>query len=162
MDCDVVAFDPKPNDEMKAIGEYVELDELFERSRVVSLHCPLTEENRHVVDERRLALLPDGALVINTSRGALLDAEAAVAALESGQLGGLAIDVYENEDGLFFEDRSEQVLTDGVFARLVSFPNVLVTSHQAFFTDEALASIADQTIANATAFAAGEDMPGAM
>ena len=154
--CEVLAHDPYPNEEIPRLrGTYVGLDELFERSRIVSLHCPLTPDTHHLVDGDRLAQLPAGALVVNTSRGALVDTVAAIAALKSGHLGGLAIDVYEEEADLFFEDRSEQILLDDVFARLLSFPNVLITSHQAFFTDEALQAIAETTLANATAFEDG-------
>jgi D-lactate dehydrogenase len=155
--CEVLAHDPFPNEEIPRMrGTYVELDELFERSLVVSLHCPLTPETHHLVDADRFAQMPAGALLVNTSRGGLVDAAAAVEALKSGHLGGLAIDVYEEEADLFFEDRSEQIITDDVFARLLTFPNVLVTSHQAFFTREALANIAETTIGNAVAFATGE------
>lgn len=158
--CEVLAFDPYPSDEITRLrGTYVDLDELFDRSQMVSLHCPLTPDTYHLLDEARFAQLPAGALVVNTSRGGLLDATAAVDALRSGHLGGLAIDVYEEEADLFFEDRSEQILTDDVFARLLSFPNVLITSHQAFFTHEALANIAETTLANATAFETGDGTP---
>lgn len=155
--CEVLAHDPYPNDEITRMrGTYVDLDELFGRSQVVSLHCPLTPETHHLVDAERFAAMPEGALLVNTSRGGLVDAQAAVEALKSGHLGGLAIDVYEEEADLFFEDRQEQIITDDTFARLLSFPNVLITSHQAFFTTEALENIADTTIGNATAFASGE------
>lgn len=155
--CEVLAYDPFPNDEITRMrGTYVDLDELFDRSQMVSLHCPLTPDTHHLLDDDRFGRLPAGALVVNTSRGGLIDAAAAVRALKSGHLGGLAIDVYEEEADLFFEDRSEQILTDDVFARLLSFPNVLITSHQAFFTHEALHNIAETTLANATAFQTGE------
>ncbi len=155
--CEVLAHDPYPNEEIPRLrGTYVDLDELIERSQVVSLHCPLTPDTHHLFDEDAFARMPRGALLVNTSRGGLVDAAAAVEALKSGQLGGLAIDVYEEEADLFFEDRSEEVLTDDVFARLLSFPNVLVTAHQAFFTTEALENIAATTIGNATAFETGE------
>jgi D-lactate dehydrogenase len=155
--CEVLAHDPDPNDEIPRLnGTYVGLDELFSRSRIVSLHCPLVADTHHLLDADRFAQLPAGALVVNTSRGGLIDAPAAVESLKSGHLGGLAIDVYEEEADLFFEDRSEQILTDDTFARLLSFPNVLITSHQAFFTHEALENIAATTLANATAFEQGE------
>lgn len=155
--CEVLAYDPYPNEEITRMrGTYVDLDELVERSRIISLHCPLTPDTHHLLDAGRFAQMPEGALVVNTSRGALIDTRAAIEALKSGHLGGLAVDVYEEEADLFFEDRSDQILTDDVFARLLSFPNVLVTSHQAFFTHEALANIADTTLANATAFERGE------
>lgn len=155
--CEVLAHDPYPNDEITRMrGTYVGLDELFERSKTVSLHCPLTPETHHMVDADRFASMPAGALLINTSRGGLVDSAAAVESLKSGHLGGLAIDVYEEEADLFFEDRSEQIITDDTFARLLSFPNVLITSHQAFLTHEALDNIATTTLANATAFEEGE------
>jgi D-lactate dehydrogenase len=155
--CEVLAYDPYPNDEIPRLGgTYVGLDELVDRSRIVSLHCPLTSDTHHLLNAGRFAQLPPGALVVNTSRGALIDTPAAIEALKSGHLGGLAIDVYEEEADLFFEDRSDQILADDVFARLLSFPNVLVTSHQAFFTDEALQNIAETTLANATAYDGGQ------
>lgn len=155
--CEVLAYDPYPNEEITRLrGTYVGLDELVERSRIISLHCPLTADTHHLLDADRFAQMPEGALVVNTSRGALIDTPAAIEALKSRHLGGLAIDVYEEEADLFFEDRSDQILTDDVFARLLSFPNVLVTSHQAFFTHEALTNIAGTTLANATAFERGE------
>lgn len=155
--CEVLAYDPSPNEEITRLhGIYVDLDELFSRSLIVSLHCPLTPDSHYLLDAARFAELPEGALLINTSRGGLVDSIAAIDALKSGHLGGLAIDVYEEGADLFFEDRSEQILTDDVFARLLSFPNVLVTSHQAFFTVEALEGIATTTLANATAFESGE------
>ena len=155
--CEVLAYDPFPNDEIVRLrGTYVSLDELFSRSRMISLHCPLTPETHHLVDAERFAQMPRGALLVNTSRGGLVNTADAIEALKSGQLGGLAIDVYEEEAELFYEDRSEQIITDDTFARLLSFPNVLVTGHQAFFTREALEAIATTTLANATAFATGE------
>ncbi|WP_370326024.1 2-hydroxyacid dehydrogenase [Euzebya sp.] len=155
--CEVLAYDPYPNDEIVRLrGTYVDLDELVSRSQIVSLHCPLTADTHHLFDADRFAEMPQGALLVNTSRGGLVDASAAVDALRSGHLGGLAIDVYEEEADLFFEDRSEQIITDDTFARLLSFPNVLITSHQAFFTREALENIADTTLANASAFETGE------
>ncbi len=155
--CEVLAYDPFPNEEIPQLrGTYVGLDELFTRSVMVSLHCPLTAETHHLLDADRFAQLPEGSLVVNTSRGGLIDSAAAVDALKSGVLGGLAIDVYEEEADLFFEDRSEQIITDDVFARLLSFPNVLITSHQAFLTREALENIADATLGNANAFERGE------
>ena len=151
--CEVLAHDPYPNEEIPRLrGTYVGLDELLERSHIISLHCPLTADTHHLLDAAAFGRMQDGALVVNTSRGGLVDAAAAVEALKSGHLGGLAIDVYEEEADLFFEDHSEEVLTDDTFARLLSFPNVLVTAHQAFFTTEALQNIAETTIGNATAF----------
>lgn len=149
--CEVLAHDPQPDPDLGVA--YLPLDELLRRSRILTLQCPLTEATRHLLDPRRLALLPRGAIVVNTSRGAVIDTKAAIDALKSGHLGGLAVDVYEEEAGLFFADHSSEVLTDDVFARLLTFPNVLVTAHQAFFTEEALAAIAQTTLGNAAAFA---------
>src|SRR5690606_10947692 len=111
--CEVLAYDPFPNDEIVRLrGTYVSLDELFSRSRMISLHCPLTPETHHLVDAERFAQMPRGALLVNTSRGGLVNTADAIEALKSGQLGGLAIDVYEEEAELFYEDRSEQIITD--------------------------------------------------
>ena len=125
-------------------------------SDIVTLHCPLTPATRHLIRAATLALAKPGLVLVNTSRGGLIDAEAAIEALKSGRLGGLAIDVYEQEADLFFEDLSNEILADDVLARLLTFPNVLVTGHQAFFTREALAAIAATTIDNCSKFAAGE------
>jgi D-lactate dehydrogenase len=155
-----LAYDVAPNPACLAGGvRYVPLEELLGRSDVVTLHCPLTPETRHLLDERRLAMMRPTALVVNTSRGALIDTPAIIEALKQGRLRGLAIDVYEEEEHLFFEDHSAEVVQDDVFARLLTFPNVIVTGHQAFFTDTALADIARTTLANATAFARGEPLP---
>ena len=154
--CRLLAHDPAPNADCRALGvSYVGLDELFASSPIVSLHCPLVPQTHHLVDEQVLALLPAGAMLVNTSRGALVDTAAVVAALKRGHLGSLAIDVYEEEADLFFEDLSDRVIADDVFSRLLTFPNVLITGHQAFFTAEALREIAETTIANITAFAHG-------
>jgi D-lactate dehydrogenase len=154
--CRVVATDPYPNEECVAMGvRYLGIDELLGTSDVVALHCPLTPETFHLIDEERLALAKDGMMLINTSRGALVDTAAVIAALKSGRLGHLGLDVYEEEADLFFEDLSDKVLRDDVFSRLLTFPNVLVTGHQAFFTEEALVNIADTTIANISAFERG-------
>lgn len=149
--CEVLAHDPQPDDSLPA--RYVALDELLASSRVVLLQCPLNAATRHLMNAERLALMPRGAVLVNTSRGAVLDTKAAIAALKRGHLGGLALDVYEEEAALFFEDRSSELIADDVFARLMTFPNVLITAHQAFFTEEALAAIAEVTLANARAFA---------
>lgn len=150
--CEVLGHDPQPD---ASLGlQYLPLDELLRRSRVVMLQCPLNAATRHLINADRLSLMPRGSLLINTSRGAVIDTPAVVQALKSGHLGGLAIDVYEEEAGLFFADRSDEVITDDVFARLLTFPNVLITAHQGFFTEEALAAIAETTLANARAFAA--------
>ncbi len=157
--CELLGYDPFENDAFRAIGRYTTLADLLARSDVVSLHCPMTPENRHLIDAARLAGIKRGALLVNTSRGGLVDSEAAIVALKDGRLGGLGMDVYEQEAGLFFQDLSATVITDDVIERLLSFPNVIVTGHQAFFTREALAEIAAATLANATAYARGEPVP---
>ncbi len=154
--CRVLASARRVNPECEALGvRYVERDELLAASDIVSLHCPLTPDTRHLIDARALATMKRGAMLVNTSRGALVDTRAVIGALKSGRLGSLAIDVYEEEGDLFFRDLSDEVIHDDVFARLLTFPNVLVTAHQAFFTDDALAAIAATTIANLDAFEAG-------
>lgn len=143
--CRVLAHDPFPVDEPGLT--YVPLETLLAESDIVTLHCPLTPETHHLIDEDRIALMRDGVMLINTSRGALVDTRAVYRALKSGKIGQLGLDVYEEEAGLFFEDLSDEMLTDDLFTRLVTFPNVLITGHQAFFTEEALANIAATTIA---------------
>ncbi len=122
----------------------------------MTLHCPLLPTNRHLIDAAALAQMKRGAMLINTSRGGLVDTRAVIAALKSGQLGYLGLDVYEEEEAIFFEDRSGSILDDDVFSRLLTFPNVLITGHQAFFTREALANIAATTLENIDRCAAGE------
>jgi len=158
--CRVLAHDPAPRDEVRALGaEYVELPDLLERSDIVTLHCPLTPETLHVIDAAAVARMREGAMLINTSRGGLVDTRAVIEGLKSGRIGHLGIDVYEEEAGLFFEDRSDLVIADDVFSRLLTFPNVIVTGHQGFFTREALAEIAATTVDNILRVARGE--PGA-
>ncbi|WP_252091736.1 2-hydroxyacid dehydrogenase [Pseudomonas sp. MWU13-3659] len=154
--CQLLAYDPYPNPELLALGAcYLELPELLRESRIISLHCPLTEHTRHLINARSLAQLQPGAMLINTGRGALVDTPALVDALKSGQLGYLGLDVYEEEAQLFFEDRSDLPLQDDVLARLLTFPNVIVTAHQAFLTREALDAIAGTTLDNISRWAAG-------
>jgi D-lactate dehydrogenase len=131
---------------------------LYSTADAITLHCPLTPQTHHLIDAAALAKMKRGVMLINTSRGALVDTQAVIAALKDGHVGYLGLDVYEEEGDLFFEDLSNQVIRDDVFSRLLTFPNVLVTAHQAFFTREALASIAQQTIANLTAFERGEKL----
>jgi D-lactate dehydrogenase len=151
--CTILAVDPAPDAACIAAGvRYVELPELLAASDIISLHCPLTPATHHLIDAAALARLRPGAMLINTSRGAVIDTPAVIAALKDGRLGHLGLDVYEEEADLFFEDLSDKVIQDDVFARLLSFPNVLVTGHQAFFTADALQGIAATTIANITAF----------
>jgi D-lactate dehydrogenase len=158
-DCRVIATDVAPNPACAALGvEYVPFERLLSESDVITLHCPLTPESRHLLGREAFERMKPGAMVINTSRGALLDAGAAIEALKSGQLGSLALDVYEEESDIFFEDLSNRVLHDDVLARLLTFPNVLITSHQGFFTHEALSAIAAITVRSLTAFERDEDL----
>jgi D-lactate dehydrogenase len=156
--CQVLCYDVFPDAEWAAkLGaRYVSLDELYPAADIVTLHAPLTPETHHLIDQAALAKMKKGAVLINTSRGALVDSGALVRALKKRQLGAAGLDVYEEEAGIFFQDLSNQVLQDDVLARLLSFPNVLITSHQAFMTSEALTSIAEVTLENVRAFAAGE------
>ncbi|QXI42364.1 2-hydroxyacid dehydrogenase [Pseudomonas wayambapalatensis] len=155
--CQLLAYDPYPNPELLALGaRYLELPELLGQARIISLHCPLTEHTRHLINAESLARLQPGAMLINTGRGALVDTPALIDALKSGQLGYLGLDVYEEEAQLFFEDRSDLPLQDDVLARLLTFPNVIVTAHQAFLTREALEAIAATTLDNIARWAAGD------
>jgi D-lactate dehydrogenase len=150
--CRVLACDPVPNPRCAAMGvRRVELPELLESSDIVSLHCPLTPATRHLIDRAALAAMRPGAMLINTSRGAVVDTRALIAALKAGRIGSVGLDVYEEEGDLFFRDLSETAIQDDVFVRLMTFPNVLITAHQAFLTREALAAIAAVTIGNVTA-----------
>jgi D-lactate dehydrogenase len=154
--CEVVAMDPYPNEMCRALGvEYVEAGELLERSDVVSLHCPLTPQTRHLIDDEALGRMKKGVMIINTSRGAVVDTAAVIRGLKGGRIGALGLDVYEEEGDLFFRDLSDEIIHDDVFARLLTFPNVVITAHQAFLTREALGNIAETTMANLEAFEAG-------
>jgi len=151
--CAVVAFDKYENEDLRARGvRYVSLDELYAAYDVITLHCPLTPETHHLIGEQALAKMKRGVMLINTSRGGLIETGDAIQALKSGQIGYLGIDVYEEEDDLFFSDLSGQVIQDDAFARLLTFPNVLITGHQAFFTEEALTNIAETTLGNIRTF----------
>ncbi|MEO1619457.1 MAG: 2-hydroxyacid dehydrogenase [Cyanobacteria bacterium J06632_3] len=147
--CNLLAYDVKENAALLSLPvTYVDLPALLEQSDVVSLHCPLLPATYHMINEASLAQMKTGAMLINTSRGGLVDTKAAISALKSGQLGYLGIDVYEDEGSLFFQDLSDTIIQDDVFQLLQSFPNVVVTAHQAFFTREALANIANTTLTN--------------
>ena len=148
--CQVLAYDPQPN--LNLPVEYVDWEQLLRRSDIVSLHCPLTPATHHLINDEALRTMKPGAMLINTSRGGLVDAAAAIQALKSGHLGYLGLDVYEEEAGMFFADLSGVVPQDDVFARLLSFPNVLITGHQAFYTRQALENIAATTLQNLTDF----------
>ena len=150
----VIAYDVYPAKD--ADFEYVALDRLFAESDVISLHCPLTPETTHMINEKSLDKMKDGVILINTSRGALIDAEALLEQIKKKKVGGACLDVYEEESDIFFEDLSGHIMDDDVLARLISMPNVLVTSHQAFLTDDALESIAKTTAENIAAFFRGK------
>jgi len=155
-DCRVLAFDPAPNEACRSQGaHYVPLPELLAEADIITLHCPLNPATRHLVDARALATMKPGVMLINTGRGALIDTPAVIDALKAGMVGSLGLDVYEEEAALFFEDRSDRVIQDDVFARLLTFPNVLITGHQGFFTAEALKAIAETTLSSITEFEKG-------
>jgi len=161
--CHLLGFDPYPNPDCLALGmTYLSLPELLSQSDIVTLHCPLTPESHHLIGAEAIAHMKPGTMLINTSRGALVDTQAAIAGLKSGQIGYLGLDVYEQEENLFFENLSEAVIADDVFQRLLTFPNVLITSHQAFFTRNALVNIAETTLANLTDLEAGRPCPNAI
>ncbi|TVQ40383.1 MAG: 2-hydroxyacid dehydrogenase [Spirochaetaceae bacterium] len=154
----LLAYDPFPNEELVSTGvEYVPLERLFSEADIISLHCPLTRDTYHVVDRDAIGTMKPGVTLINTSRGALIDSVAAIEGLKQGQIGNLGLDVYEEEADLFFEDLSGQVIQDDVFVRLQTFPNVLITAHQAFFTTEAVTTIAETTLENLATVHAGRD-----
>lgn len=151
--CKLLAYDPYINQEAIDLGvEYVELDELLQQSNIISLHCPLTKENEHLIDKNAFKKMQKGAYLINTSRGKLVDSHACIQALKDEILAGLALDVYEYEENLFFEDLSTEVIKDDTFRRLSACHNVIFTGHQAFLTNEALTSIAKTTLNNALSF----------
>ena len=154
--CTVLAADPYARPEPDIQVEMVDEETLFSNSDIVSLHCPLTPKTHHVIDAAALGQMKAGVMLINTSRGGLVDTRAVIAALKSRHIGHLGLDVYEEEGDLFFDDLSNQIIADDIFARLLTFPNVLITGHQAFFTDEAMTAIAATTIASIDAFAAGQ------
>jgi len=161
--CKVLAFDIIAGKELEAAGvQYLPLKDLLQQSDIVSLHCPLTEQTMHIINNSTLDMMKNGAMLINTSRGALIDTKAAIAALKKGKLGYLGIDVYEQEEKLFFHDLSENIIEDDVIMRLLSFPNVLITSHQGFLTDEALTQIALITLQNLSDFEQGKKLENAV
>lgn len=154
--CKLLGYDKFESPEARQIGvEYVSLSELLACSDVVSLHCPLSAETHHLIDESAVSSMKPGVMLINTGRGGLVDARALIGGLKSGRIGALGLDVYEEEEQLFFEDHSAEIIQDDVFMRLLTFPNVLITAHQAFFTEEALSNIAETTLGNVTAFESG-------
>ncbi len=158
--CRVLAFDLQPDAALiSEVGvRYVGLPELYRESDVISLHVPLTPATHHIISTEALTAMKPGVILVNTGRGALIDSRALIATLKKGHLGAAGLDVYEEEEGIFFQDLSNRVLQDDVLARLLTFPNVLITSHQAFLTKEALASIAWVTLENVTTFEGGEPL----
>ena len=149
--CRVIASDPQRNPACEDMGvAYVPLEDLYARSDIVSLHCPLTPQTKHLIDADALAAMKPGVMLINTSRGAVIDTRALIGALKNGSIGSVGLDVYEEEGDLFFHDLSDRVIQDDVFVRLITFPNVLITAHQGFLTREACTAIAETTIGNLT------------
>lgn len=154
--CKVLAFDLMANPALMAKGiNYLPLIDLLKQSDIISLHCPLTEQTRYIINEHSISMMKEGVMLINTSRGALIDTSDAIDGLKAGKIGYLGLDVYEQEEKLFFNDLSENIIQDDIIMRLMSFPNVLVTAHQGFFTEEALSQIAQVTLTNIDAFVAG-------
>ncbi len=152
----VIAYDKYPS-EVPGV-EFMSQDEVLRQSDIVSLHCPLTEDNHHMLNKESIAHMKKGVVIINTSRGGLIDAEDLLEGIKSRQIGAACLDVYEEESDLFFDDRSGHILQDDILARLLSMPNVILTSHQAFLTREALEAIADTTLSNIRGFFKGEDV----
>ena len=149
----VLAYDLYPNTKLDA--EYVSLDELMSGSDLISLHCPLTSETKHVINKKTISSMKKGVYLVNTSRGALIDTDALIDGLVAGKFGGVGLDVYEEEEGIFYEDKSGEIMRDENLARLMTFPNVLITSHMGFFTKEAMQAIASVTLENAYALENG-------
>jgi D-lactate dehydrogenase len=152
-------YDVVENAECRPLGRYVAQGELYQQSDIITLHCPLTPQTNHLINRAAIERMKPGVMLVNTSRGGLVDTEAIIAGLKSGRIGHVGLDVYEEEADLFFEDLSSLVIQDDVLMRLLTFPNVLITSHQAFFTDTALKQIAKVTMENLTAFERGEPTP---
>ena len=158
--CRVLAVDPYPDAGLVELGvEYVDLTTGLAQAHLVSLNCPLTPQTRHLIDAEAIATVRPGVMLVNTGRGALIDTAAVIEGLKSRRIGSLALDVYEEEEQLFFEDRSSQVLDDDTFARLLTFPNVVITAHQAFLTEEALEAIAGITLTNVSDVLSGQTCP---
>lgn len=157
--CRILAYDPYPSDEAVKSGvEFVDLSELLRESDIISLHCPLNPDTHHLINKEALNQMKQGVMLINTSRGAIIDTKAVIDALKSGRIGYLGLDVYEEEGDLFFEDLSNKILQDDIFSRLLTFPNVVITGHQGFFTHEAVTNIAQTTIQNLNEFEQGKSL----
>ena len=152
---DIIAYDKYQDKELKSYVTYVELEELLRRSDLISLHCPLFHETYHIINRDTIALMKDTAVLVNTSRGGLIDTEALIEALRSKKFSGVGLDVYEHEDGMVYEDLSDDIIINETVPRLLAFPNVVITSHQGFFTREALQAIAETTLENARAWEQG-------
>ncbi len=158
-----MAFDLIENKDLAAKGvEYLPLIDVFQQSDIISLHCPLNEQTKHIINQQTIRMMKEEVMLINTSRGALIDTQSVIAALKTGKIGYLGLDVYEQEEKLFFNDLSENVIQDDMIMRLLSFPNVLITAHQGFFTEEALTQIAQITLGNIDAFEAGQPLKNAV
>lgn len=153
--CTILAYDPYENAEFKKFGTYTDLDTLLASSDFISLHCPLMAQTEHIINEASLKKMKPGAMLINTSRGALIDTKSVIQALKDRQLGGLALDVYEGESQIFYKDHGNQIIEDDELMRLMTFPNVIICGHQAFFTEEALTEIAESTLRNLEDFVEG-------
>ena len=149
----VLAYDPYPNSKLEV--DYVELEELFQKSDFISLHCPLTSGTKYIINADSIRLMKEGVYLVNTSRGGLIDTDALIDGLVEGKFGGVGLDVYEEEEGIFYEDKSNEIMQDENLARLMTFPNVLITSHMGFFTKEAMQAIAKETLENAYALENG-------
>lgn len=156
----ILGYDPYPDEEFALVNamQYVTLDELFQRSDIITLHCPLTPETRYVINAESIAKMKDGVMIVNTGRGQLIDTNALIEGLKSRKIGSAALDVYEEEGNYFYEDTSDAIIVDDTLARLLSFNNVYVTSHQAFFTREALHNIANTTLRNVKDFVEGKSL----
>ena len=155
--CNIIAYDPVPSSGLIAEGiRYLPLNQIWSQADIISLHCPLTIDTQHLINTNIINQMKDGVMLINTGRGNLIDTRAAISGLKSKKIGYLGLDVYEEEGDLFFEDNSNKLLQDDVFARLLTFPNVVITGHQAFFTREALTAISEITLANIDHYERGE------
>ena len=158
--CEVLAYDLLPNPQLQILDnvEYVTLEEIYRRSNIISLHVPLTDKTRHLIDKKALEQMRPGVFLINTSRGALIETTALIDSLKAGHIGAAGLDVYEEEENIFFQDLSGSVLQDDHLARLLTFPNVLITSHQGFLTEEAIHNIVETTFENINAFEKGQNL----
>jgi D-lactate dehydrogenase len=155
--CKLVAYDPYPNEEFLALdGQYCSLENLYQQADIISLHCPLSEESQHLIDARAIETMKPGVMLINTSRGGLVDTSALIEGLKSRKISALGLDVYEQESQLFFHDHSGEIIDDDLFERLLTFPNVMITGHQGFFTEDALTQIASVTLNNLQQLESGQ------